>query len=174
MISSFTKELLDKIQEEAEVCLVVLYEAWISFNFIPSRHSKKSAGYLQSHRGLSVIVDAWPVHEGIFDNSPPGAAFPHKSGEPYSPMLAYFRWQDSKDDEFWLTKLKGTLNRIRVVARRLGLTPRKPAYYNNLSIETVPVHKIYRDNMKWLKQAKERYDPTDVMGRTGGHKIPLP
>lgn len=90
-------------------------------------------------------------------------------------MLAYFRWENEADDEFWLTKLKGTLNRIRVVARDLGLTPREPAYYNNLSLESVPVHKIYRDNMDWLQKVKARYDPTDVMGRCGVvHKIPLP
>ena len=84
------------------------------------------------------------------------------------------RWENEADDAFWITKLKGTLNRIRVVARRLGLTPRKPALYNNLSLETVPVHKIYRKNMDWLRQVKKEYDPTDVMGQTGGHKIPLP
>ncbi|EKM58294.1 uncharacterized protein PHACADRAFT_89168, partial [Phanerochaete carnosa HHB-10118-sp] len=102
------------------------------------------------------------------------AAFPHKRGEPYGPMLVYIRWESEADDDFWLTKLKGTLNRIRVVARNLGLTPRKPAYYNNLSLETVPTHKIYRDNMEWLKRVKAKYDPTNIMGRCGGHKIPLP
>ncbi|KAK1221557.1 hypothetical protein PQX77_015676 [Marasmius sp. AFHP31] len=152
MISKYTKPLLDKMEEEA----------------------KKAASHIKKRGGLSVIIDAWPVHQSIFDNSPPGAAFPHERGEPYGPMLAYFRWQKEEDDEFWLTKLKGTLNRIRVVARNLGLTPRKPAYYNNLSLETVPAHKIYRDNMKWLKRVKAKYDPTDVMGRCGGHKIPLP
>ncbi|KAJ7765829.1 hypothetical protein DFH07DRAFT_737543 [Mycena maculata] len=152
MISRYTKPLLDKMAEEAE----------------------KAASHLKTHRGLSVIIDAWPVHPGIFDNSPPGAAFPHKRGEPSGPMLAYFRWERDVDDEFWLTELKDTLDRIRVVARDLGLTPRKPAYYNNLSLETVPAHKIYRDNMGWLKRVKKDYDPTDVMGRCGGHKIPLP
>ncbi|KAF9465830.1 hypothetical protein BDZ94DRAFT_1234435 [Collybia nuda] len=152
MISKYTKPLLDKMAEEAE----------------------KAAQHLKSKRGLSVIVDAWPVHGSIFDDSPPGAAFPHKRGEPFGPMLAYFRWEDEKDDEFWITKLKGTLNRIRVVARNLGLTPRKPALYNNLSLETVPVHKIYRENMKWLSEVKAQYDPTDVMGRAGAHRIPLP
>jgi hypothetical protein len=89
-------------------------------------------------------------------------------------MLAYFRWEDEKDDDFWITKLKGTLNRIRVVAPNLGLTPRKPALYNNLSLETVPVHKIYRDNMGWLSKVKAQYDPTDVMSQAGAHRIPLP
>ena len=135
---------------------------------------KKSARFLKSRNGVLVIVDAWPVHPDIFNNSPPNAAFPHKANEPYSPMLAYFQWESEKDDQFWLTKLKGTLNRIRVVARNLGVTPRKPAYYSNLSLETVPAHKIYRDNLGWLMQVKKKYDPTDVMGRSGGHKIPLP
>ncbi|KZV80379.1 FAD-binding domain-containing protein [Exidia glandulosa HHB12029] len=152
MISKYNQPLLDKMAEEA----------------------KKAASYLKKKNGIAVVIDAWPVHEAIFDNSPPGAAFPHERGKPYGPLLAYFRWQNAADDEFWLTKLKGTLNRIRVVARNLGLTPRKPAYYNNLSLETVPVHKIYRGNMNWLSKVKAQYDPSDVMSLCGGHKIPLP
>ncbi|KIY71000.1 hypothetical protein CYLTODRAFT_451236 [Cylindrobasidium torrendii FP15055 ss-10] len=152
MISKYTKPLLDKMAEEAA----------------------KAARYLKSKNGVAIVIDAWPVHESIFDNSPPDAAFPHRRGQPYGPMLAYFRWQNAEDDDFWLTKLKGTLNRIRVVARREKLTPRKPALYNNLSIESVPTHKIYRENMGWLKKVKQEYDPKDVMGLCGGHKIPLP
>lgn len=151
MISTFTQELIDVVQQEAQKC----------------------ASFLQSKRGLSVIIDVWPVHEGIFDNSPPGAAFPHVPGKPLGPLLAYFRWQNSDDDEFWLAKLKGSLNRIRAVAQKSGLTPAKPAYYSNLSLETTPVHRIYRDSLPWLIKAKQQYDPTNVMGRAGGHKIPL-
>lgn len=59
-------------------------------------------------------------------------------------------------------------------ARELGLIPAKAPLYSNLSLETVPAYKIYRDNMIWLKQVKETYDQTNVMGNAGGHKIPLP
>ncbi|KAJ3562400.1 hypothetical protein NP233_g9595 [Leucocoprinus birnbaumii] len=152
MISRYTQELLDKMAEEAE----------------------KSAFHLKKRRGLSIVIDCWPVHPKIFANSPPGAAWPHKPSEPYGPMLVYFRWRNKTDDGFWITKLKGTLNRIRALARNKGLTPIKPALYNNLSLETVPVHKIYRENLSWLMKVKAKYDPNDVMGQAGGHKIPLP
>ncbi|KAK7446017.1 hypothetical protein VKT23_014640 [Stygiomarasmius scandens] len=148
MILRYMKLLLDKMAEEAE----------------------KSACYIKSRNRRSVIVDAWPVHPEIFDNSPKGAAFPHTAGDPYGPLLAYFQWE-REDDTFWINKLKGTLNRIHSFARKAGLTPRKPAYYSNLSLETVPVHKIYRGNMEWLMKVKNQYDPTDVMGQAGGHKI---
>ncbi|EMD34615.1 hypothetical protein CERSUDRAFT_116778 [Gelatoporia subvermispora B] len=151
MVSKYTKPLLDKMAEEAE----------------------KSASYLKKRRGNMIMVDAWPVHSAIFDNSPPGAAWPHERGKPFGPMLAYFLWEDEQDDEFWLTKLKGTLNRIRTVARNLGLTTSNPAYYSNLSLESVPAKSIYRGNMKRLSKVKTEYDPLDVMGRAGGHKIPL-
>ncbi|KDQ61355.1 hypothetical protein JAAARDRAFT_506948 [Jaapia argillacea MUCL 33604] len=152
MVSKYTKPLLDKMADEA----------------------KNAAGFLKSHRGSSIIVDAWPVHKTIFENSPPGAAFPHKREAPYGPLLVYFRWNDASDDVFWIKELEGTLERIRVVACELGLTSDKVALYNNLSLETVPAHKIYTENMGWLSQVKARYDPTDVMGRAGCHRIPLP
>ena len=119
-------------------------------------------------------MDAWPVHPHIFDNSPPGAAYPHKQGKPFGPLLAYFRWEDEKDDAFWLTTLQQTLDNIRIVAVGLGLTSDTMPLYNNLSLETVPAKRIYQENFEWLKQVKAKYDPTDVMSRCGGHKIPLP
>lgn len=133
--------------------------------------SQKAASNLNTHHGLSVIVDAWPVHKAIFNDSPPGAAYPHKRGEPVGPMLVYIRWENEADDNFWLATLKGTLDRILAVATDLGLTPKEPAYYSNLSLEIMPAHMIYRDNMGWLKEMKAKYDPSDVMGRCGGHKI---
>ncbi|KAG7094353.1 hypothetical protein E1B28_007953 [Marasmius oreades] len=126
------------------------------------------------HGGLSVIIDAWPAHLAIFDNSPPGAAYPHERGKPYGLMLAYFRWKNVANDKFWLEALNDALDRIRAVAEKSGSTSKKPPYYSNLSLETLSVESIYRDNMTWLKKVKGKYDPTNVMGRCGGHKIPLP
>ncbi|KAF9465826.1 hypothetical protein BDZ94DRAFT_1253281 [Collybia nuda] len=54
MVSKYTKPLLDKMEEEAEKC----------------------ARYLKTKRGLSVIIDAWPVHASIFDNSPQARHIP--------------------------------------------------------------------------------------------------
>ena len=119
-----------------------------------------------------VLIDAWPFHAKVFDRSPPGAAWPHRPGKPFGPLLAYFLWEKEEDDEFWLAKMKGTLARIRDVALQHGLTTETPAYYNNLSLETTPAAWIYRDNLKWLREVKKDYDPQNVMGRTGGHKIP--
>ncbi|KAK1227244.1 hypothetical protein PQX77_009757 [Marasmius sp. AFHP31] len=152
MITKYTRPLLDKMEEEA----------------------KEAARHIKSQHGIAVVIDAWPVHKTIFANSPPGAAYPHDRDRPCGPMLVYFRWLNEKDDEFWLAKLEGTLDRIRVVAEKHQLMPEKPAYYSNLSPETMPAHEIYGDNMKWLQEVKAKYDPTDVMSRCGGHKIPLP
>ncbi|EKM48451.1 uncharacterized protein PHACADRAFT_60339, partial [Phanerochaete carnosa HHB-10118-sp] len=92
-------------------------------------------------------------------------------GELVGPMLVYLRWEKECDDDFWLTKLQETLDSILRLATRLGLTPAVPAYYSNLSMETMPADFIYRDNMQWLRGVKGKYDPNDVMGRCGGHKI---
>lgn len=173
MISKYTKPLLDKMAEEAEVSITKKVICFRLTHYYSSSRTKRSARYLKARRGRMVLLDVWPFHEKIFDKSPPGAAWPHEPGKPFGPMLAYFLWEDQKDDEFWLRKLKGTLNRIHVTALSLGLTTNKPAYYNNLSLESVPARKIYRENMDWLSEVKKEYDPRDVMGRCGGHKIPV-
>ena len=113
------------------------------------------------------------MHQDIFKNSPPGAAWPHKASEPSGPLLVYFKWRNEKDDAFWLGKLNETLDTLQKFALEAGLTTKKAAYYNNLCLETMPARKIYRGNMDWLKDVKAEYDPTDVMGLAGAHRIPV-
>ncbi|KAK7032375.1 hypothetical protein VNI00_013123 [Paramarasmius palmivorus] len=152
MVSTYEKELLDTMEMEA----------------------KHAASYLKKYRGLSVIIDAWPVHSSIFDNSPPGAAWPHERGNPFGPMLVYFRWEHEAHDQFWLELLDETLDRIKLKADELDLLPKNMVLYNNLSTEAVTAEEIYGENLKWLMETKAIYDPNDVMGRCGGHKIAAP
>ena len=120
-----------------------------------------------------VIIDVWPFLPTIFDNSPPGAAWPHEPGKAFGPCLAYFLWEDAKDDKFWLSQMKNALKRIRSVARAEGCTTSSPPIYSNTSLENVSPKRIWRGNLDQLRKVRKKYDPDDVMSRTGGFRIKL-
>ncbi|KAH9924779.1 uncharacterized protein B0H18DRAFT_1011165 [Fomitopsis serialis] len=152
MVSKYTKKLIDAVAREAEA----------------------AAQSLKAKNGQMVLIDIWPFLPSIFDNSPRGAAWPHKKGAAFGPLLAYFRWEKAEDDKFWLRKMKTALKNIEKVALEEGCTTGKLPYYSNTSLEDVTARMIYRDNLKSLQKVRAKYDPDDVMGNTGGYKIPLP
>ena len=131
---------------------------------------------MEKHSGRLVVIEVWPFHSSIFDLSQPDAAWPHKPGDPYSPLIASFRWERPADDEFWLKEMNRSLDAILAVAEKEGCARRDMPRYLNTSLETVPVEMIYggKDQLEKLGKVRARYDPDDVMGRTGGFKIPLP
>jgi hypothetical protein len=131
---------------------------------------------MAQHSGRLVVIEVWPFHPSIFDLSQPDAAWPHKPGDPYSPLIASFRWERPADDEFWLKEMNRSLDAILAVAVREGCARTDMPRYSNTSLETVPVGMIYGGNaqLEKLGKVRARYDPDDVMSRTGGFKIPLP
>lgn len=119
------------------------------------------------------MIDVWPFRSDIFDKSPPGAAWPHEHGKGFGPLLCYFLWEEEKDDAFWLALMKDTLDKLRVRAIAEGATVADAAQYSNLSLEDVPVEQVYRGNLQALGKVRYRYDPGDVMGQSGGFRIPI-
>ncbi|KAF7982402.1 hypothetical protein HWV62_28503 [Athelia sp. TMB] len=151
MVKKYNRTLIDSIAEEAE------------------RASKD----MKKHKGKLVLMDVWPFLPSIFDNSTP-AAWAHKKGKPFGPLLAYFLWEDKAEDTFWLGRMQTALDNVRDVAIREGcFADNAPVYCNN-ALEYTAVEDIYRGGLKALSALRAKYDPTDVMGRTGGFKIPLP
>jgi hypothetical protein len=43
--------------------------------------------------------------------------------------------------------------------------------YTNYAFLGTPLESMYGDNLKRLREIRERYDPTDVMGLAGGWKF---
>lgn len=118
-------------------------------------------------------MEVWPFLETIFQNSPQDSAWPHKNDEPLFPLLLWFIWENKDDDDFWLGKLKETVNNLYQVALSEGVTNVNVPYYANYSPGTTPVMQIYRENINEIGKWRNQYDPTDVMGLTGGFRIPI-
>lgn len=134
---------------------------------------QKAAEEMKEHGGKLVLMDVWPFLPSIFDNSSP-SAWPHKKGDTFGPLLAYFLWESKSEDSYWLGKMTAALDHVHEVAIREGCTADYAPIYNNTSLEHTLVENIYRDELKELSALRMKYDPADVMGRTGGFKIPLP
>ncbi|KAI9441861.1 hypothetical protein H4582DRAFT_1849534 [Lactarius indigo] len=151
MVSKYTPNLINAIEEEA----------------------KAAKGLMERYKGRMVVADIWPFVSTMFDQSIP-SAWPHKRGEPNGPLLVYFMWEGKENDGKWIDQMKTTLDRIRRIALQEGCTtPSAPVYCNTTLEDVTTPEQIYRDNLDDLSALRNRYDPDNVMGRTGGFRIPF-
>lgn len=119
---------------------------------------------------MSIYSDIWPFLPTIFDNSPP-SAWPHTKGNPSGPLVINFKWEDEADDLFWLAAIEKMTIALRALALEQGCTTLDAADYYNLSLDKISASDIYRRNMGQLIALRQKYDPSNVMNRTGGFRI---
>lgn len=150
MVSHFTRRLLDEIEDQ----------------------SKLAASKLKDNQGKSAVIDIWPFLPSMFDAST-SAAWPHKKGQPNGPLLVCFQWEGESNDEYWIGLMMQILQSIQKVAEAEGCTNDSLPKYCNTSLADTPVEDIYKKNLSKLMQIRAKYDPDDMMRRTGGFRIPL-
>jgi hypothetical protein len=125
------------------------------------------------HGGKMIVIDIWPFLSSMFDNSSE-AAWPHKKGHPNGPLVVYFLWEGEENDKIWITQMANALDHIRRVALHEKCTTEGAAVYCNTTLwENTTVEDIYRANLGRLSKLRKQFDPKDVMGLTGGFRIPI-
>lgn len=132
---------------------------------------------MERYKGRMVVAEIWPFLSTIFKESE-ASAWPHEPEKPTGPILVYFMWEGKENDKVWIDQMKTALNHIHRIAL-LGecTTDGTPAYCNtSLEDVTIPqqIAQIYRGNLDQLSKLRKIYDPDNVMGRTGGFRIPHP
>jgi hypothetical protein len=140
---------------------------------------------MEKHGGKLVVADIWPFLPTMLESSV-DSAWPHNGKEPNGPLLVHFMWEDMTNDSVWIGQLKTALRRIHEIAlQEKCTTDDAPLYYNTtlkLGVEDFPspeqcerwhCEQIYRHNLADLSALRTKYDPDNVMGRTGGFRIPL-
>jgi hypothetical protein len=62
---------------------------------------------------------------------------------------------------------------VRAIAISQGCaTPDAPIYYN-LALDQVQASEVYQGNLAELIPIRKKYDPKQIMDRTGGFRIPI-
>ncbi|KAH9058183.1 hypothetical protein EDB87DRAFT_941807 [Lactarius vividus] len=151
MVSKYTPNPIDVVEKQAEA-------------------AKK---LMEQYGGKMVMAEIWPFLPSMFDKSVP-SAWPHKSREPNGPLIVYFMWEGEKNDEVWIPQMVTALDQIYRTAEYEGCTTSSTPIYCNTTLESTTPEQIYQDNLEKLSALRKKYDPYDVMGRTGGFRIPFP
>ncbi|KAI9450622.1 hypothetical protein BJY52DRAFT_172619 [Lactarius psammicola] len=152
MVSKYTPNLINVVEEEA----------------------KAAKQLMERHKGRMVMAEIWPFLSTMFDKSV-DSAWPHKRGEPNGPLVVYFMWEGTENDKVWINQMKVALDHIgRIALREECTTPSAPVYCNTTLEDVTTPQLIYRDNLNRLSALRRTYDPSDVMKRAGGFRIPLP
>ncbi|KAF8483612.1 hypothetical protein DFH94DRAFT_318194 [Russula ochroleuca] len=151
MVSKYTQNLINVVEEEA----------------------KAAKRLMEKHKGRMVVGEIWPFLPTMFDTSV-DSAWPHREGAPNGPLLVYFMWEGRENDKPWVNQMKAALHHIHQIAlREECTTPDAPVYCNTTLEEVTTPQQIYRHNLSALSALRTKYDPDDVMGKTGGFRIPL-
>ncbi|KAF8436318.1 hypothetical protein L210DRAFT_3549436 [Boletus edulis BED1] len=152
MVDIYTKEIIDEI----------------------GRQASKAAREMSGHGGKRVVIDIWPFTKTMFDNATE-CAWPHVKDQPNGPILAYFLWEGSENDKFWIQQMERAMKAIKKKVDKARAPHAKPLpVYLNTTLDTTRVEDVYGDNFEDLKAARKKFDPRRVMDLTGGFRIPHP
>jgi hypothetical protein len=131
---------------------------------------QKYASFLSTKDGLQIYIDIWPFNPAMYDNSKP-AAWPHERGKPNGPLVINFKWRNQADDLFWMGNVRAITDTLRKESFEQDVaTPKTPIYYN-LALDGTPVEDIYQEHTAELALIRTKYDPGNVMNRTGGFRV---
>jgi len=154
MVSEYNRELIIKIEEELDA----------------------AKAHISEWNGKMIAAGIWPFRAKMFENSA-GGAWPHERQKPNGPFHFYFYWEGEQNDEKWIGQLKTALKNVREKAIEEGCAAEDAPVYLNTALaedDYATVENIYRGNLDKLRGLRRKYDPSGVMDRTGGFRIPFP
>ncbi|KIJ65822.1 hypothetical protein HYDPIDRAFT_166842 [Hydnomerulius pinastri MD-312] len=151
-----------------------------------ARQASRASRQMLNNGGKRVVIDIWPFTETMFNNSTP-SAWPHDRGSRNGPILAYFIWEGSENDRFWLRRMDDVLTAIKAKVDKDRAERAKHAegaegaelakalpVYSNTTLVSTNVSDIYGDNFDTLKGLRARFDPDRVMDRAGSGRFKIP
>ena len=115
-----------------------------------------------------------PFMPTIFDHDNGGSAWPPRTrkGESYFPQGFEYSWTLPSADAWFLNTIESSHKQLAAVLEKDGESSTLPRY-PNYCVHTAAPEEIWGDNLQKLMQLKNEYDGENVMGLTGGWKIPL-
>ena len=128
-------------------------------------------GYLVEPFAPSLLTHA-PPSLGNF----PTSAWPPARDFSITTSAVWLGWNKSSEDAIIQKAARESSARIAAKAVTLGQKQAAPTYldtsiYPNYAATWTTAEQLYGSNLPLLQQLKKKYDPTNVMGLTGGVKI---
>ncbi|KAI0058465.1 FAD-binding domain-containing protein [Artomyces pyxidatus] len=111
-----------------------------------------------------------PFQPGLFSHGAP-SAYPPDRSHTILPTNPYLVWSDPSMDSVMHDALGELTRSIQAAAIAEGQDIAGAAAYTNYALFDTPVDQIYGANLPRLMLLKRKYDPSDVMGLTGGFKL---
>lgn len=115
--------------------------------------------------GVLISYDVEPFLPSAYTNATP-SAYPHSRYQ--TPLNLYFAWPIGLSDGIFTAAIKKSADKIRNAAIAEGQNLSGLLSYPNYALGDAPLESMYGENVPRLKQIKAKYDPTNLMGRTGG------
>ena len=84
----------------------------------------------------------------------------------------YFAWGSEADDDFWYDQMRGSLDRLKVVAASEGIYNDTFTQYPNYALFDATAEELYgEENAGRLSKIRDTIDPDKIMGLAGGFVI---
>lgn len=112
-----------------------------------------------------------PFLPSILSHNTTPTAYPPTRDHVYLPLGIIFSWLDAAYDESFYDAIRQSAECIRAVAIEDGQEIAHAPLYPNYAIFDTPLRDMYGANVDKLHMLRERVDPHDVMGLTGGFKF---
>lgn len=122
--------------------------------------------------GFLVSFDVEPFLPSLFSHGTTSAsAYPPSRAQPLLPLNLCWTWLDEADDERFWEAITQSADNVKAKAVSFGQNVGNAPLYGNYAIFSTPLEYIFGDQLARLQSIKQRYDPGNVMGLTGGWKV---
>ena len=99
------------------------------------------------------------------------SAYPPSRDIPVTPLDIGMGWSSPAQDRAMHDIGEAAAADLRATALALGATVAGAFQYPNYALGDTPLEEMYGDHVARLREIREKYDPTDVMGLAGGFKF---
>ncbi|EKM52439.1 uncharacterized protein PHACADRAFT_211693 [Phanerochaete carnosa HHB-10118-sp] len=128
---------------------------------------------LASSSAVELVYSVEVFLPNILQHAPEGSsAYPPTRSTQYLPLAMNFQYTSASDDALITGAMASSAAQLGGVAAAQGQnTAEVPVYGNYATTQSFSAERIFGANLAQLQSIKQKYDPSNVMGLTGGWKI---
>ncbi|KLO09263.1 hypothetical protein SCHPADRAFT_943763 [Schizopora paradoxa] len=128
---------------------------------------------VKANGGKLILMNVWPFQPSVFEDKKPTFWPRLPSFALGGPLIAYFVWDSTKNDSFWIQKMQTVLNNVLKVAIAQDCSTESISTFSETWLAPLTPGEIYRGDFDELvlRAVRQRFDAT-VGEDSGLFKIP--